>query len=101
LCQAHSGLCVDPDAGISRPRTTLKAAMPDPKAHARAAILAGAMTFEPAPLDLIQIRVPAIRRVVDRIEPPLNLAVIPFRYRVTAGGAIVSLRPTCGHSHRR
>jgi hypothetical protein len=75
--------------------------MPGPKAHARAAILAGAMTFEPAPLDLFEIRVPAIRRVVDRIEPPLNLAVIPFRYRVTAGGGIVSLRPTCRHAHKR
>ncbi len=75
--------------------------MPGPKAHARAAILAGAMTFEPAPLDLFQIRVPAIRRVVDRIEPPLNLAVIPFRYRVTADGAIVTLRPTCRHAHKR
>jgi hypothetical protein len=70
--------------------------MPDPKAHARAAILAGAMTFEPAPLDLFEIRVPAIRRVVDRIEPPLDLNVIPFRYRITASG-IVAVRPRCFH----
>jgi hypothetical protein len=71
--------------------------MPDPKAHARAAILAGAMTFEPAPLDLFEIRVPAIRRVVDRIEPPLDLNVIPFRYRITSDGAIVAVRPRCFH----
>ncbi len=60
--------------------------MTDPGAQVRAAILVGAMTFEPAPLDLFEIRVPAIRRVVDRIEPPLNLNVIPFRYRVTVPG---------------
>jgi hypothetical protein len=71
--------------------------MPNPKAHARAAILAGAMTFEPAPLDLFEIRVPAIRRVVDRIEPPLDLTVIPFRYRVRAGGIIEPVRPKCRH----
>jgi hypothetical protein len=70
--------------------------MPDPKAHARAAILAGAMTFEPAPLDLL-IRVPAIRRVVDRIEPPLNLAVIPFRYRVAIDGNVKAVHSKCEH----
>ena len=75
--------------------------MPDPKAHARAAILAGAMTFEPAPLDAFEIRVPAIRRVVDRVEPPLDLTVIPFRYRITAGGTIAAVRPDCAAHHRR
>lgn len=76
--------------------------MPDPKAHARAAILAGAMTFEPAPLDLIALRVvPAIRRVVERITPPLDLRVIPFRYRVTRDGEVEAVRPKCGHARRR
>jgi len=75
--------------------------MPDPKAQARAAILAGAMTFEPAPLELFEIRVPAIRRLVDRIEPPLDLKVIPFRYRVTALGQLEPARPKCRHSPRR
>ena len=73
--------------------------MPDPKAHVRAAILTGAMTFEPAPLDFFEIRVPAIRRVVDRIEPPLDLRVIPFRYRVTEG-VIKPVRPNCRHGVR-
>jgi hypothetical protein len=71
------------------------------EAQARAAILVGAMTFEPAPLDLFEIQVPAIRRVVDRIEPPLDLNVIPFRYRVTAGGTVEPLRRKCTHGHRR
>jgi len=71
--------------------------MPDPKAHARAAILAGAMTFEPAPADLFEIRVPAIRRVVDRMEPPLNLAVIPFRYRIATDGTVTAVRRKCHH----
>src|SRR2546430_4956703 len=57
----------------------------------RAAILTGAMTFEPAPLDIFEIRVPAIRRVVDRIEPPLDLRVIPFRYRVSLDGRIAAV----------
>ena len=74
--------------------------MPDPKAHVRAAILTGAMTFEPAPLDFFEIRVPVIRRVVDRIEPPLDLRVIPFRYRVTATGIIRPVRPNCRHGVR-
>jgi len=75
--------------------------MPDPKAQARAAILAGAMTFEPAPLEIFEIRVPAIRRVVDRVEPPLDLNVIPFRYRLTALGQLEPVRPKCRHSPRR
>ena len=77
------------------------AAMPDPKSAVRAAILTGAMSFEPAPLDPFTIRVPAIRRSVDRIEPPLNLRVIPFRYRVSADGEITPLKPACLHSRRR
>ena len=75
--------------------------MPDPKAQVRAAILTGAMTFEPAPLDLFEIRVPAIRRVVDRIEPPLDLRVIPFRYRVCADGTMKPLRARCSHARPR
>ncbi|HUJ12699.1 MAG TPA: hypothetical protein VL284_02830 [Thermoanaerobaculia bacterium] len=75
--------------------------MPDPRANLRAAILTGAMTFEPAPLDLFEIRVAPVRRVVDRIEPPLDLRVIPFRYRVTEAGAILPIRPACRHSRHR
>ena len=63
----------------------------------RAAILTGAMTFEPAPLEIVEVRVPAIRRVVDRIEPPLNLRVIPFRYRVRGNGTITSIKRSCRH----
>jgi len=63
----------------------------------RAAILTGAMTFDPAPLDIFEIRVPAIRRVVDRIEPPLDLRVIPFRYRVSVDGTVAAVRPHCHH----
>jgi hypothetical protein len=76
--------------------------MPDPKAQARAAILAGAMTFEPAPLDLLELRVvPAIRRVIDAITPPLDLSIIPFRYRVTASGEVEPVRSKCHHARRR
>ncbi|HEY8182095.1 MAG TPA: hypothetical protein VII32_07625 [Thermoanaerobaculia bacterium] len=54
------------------------------------------MSFEPAPLDPFEIRVPAIRRLVDRIEPPLDLHVIPFRYRVAADGEVTVVRSSCG-----
>ena len=74
--------------------------MPDPKAQMRAVILSGAMTFEPAPLDLVEIRVTPVRRVVDRIEPPLDLHVIPFRYRVASSGEIRPIKPACRHSRR-
>ena len=74
--------------------------MADPKAQMRAVILSGAMTFEPAPLDFVEIRVTPVRRVVDRIEPPLDLRVNPFRYRVAASGEITPIRPACRHSHR-
>ena len=63
----------------------------------RAAILTGALTFEPAPLEIFEVRVPAIRRVVERIEPPLDLHVIPFRYRVRSDGAAIALRSPCRH----
>jgi len=66
----------------------------------RAAILTGAMTFEPAPLEIFEIRVPAIRRVVDRMEPPLDLRVIPFRYRVSVDGRIAAVPSSC-HCRRR
>lgn len=65
-----------------------------------AAVLTGAMTFEPAPLDPFELRVPAIRRIVDRIEPPLDLHVFPFRYRVTPDG-FEPVKPDCGHRRRR
>ena len=50
-----------PNHGIALLQVALTLEMPDPKAHVRAAILTGAMTFDPAPLDLFEIRVPAIR----------------------------------------
>jgi hypothetical protein len=75
--------------------------MPDPKSAVRAAILTGAMTFEPAPLDPFTIRVVAIRREVERIEPPLDLRVIPFRYRVAANGEVTPVKRRCRHRRAR
>lgn len=72
----------------------------DPRSHARAALLAGAMTFELPPLDPFEILLPAVRRVVPRITPPLDLSVNPFRYRIRDGKA-EPVRPHCGHGHRR
>jgi len=72
----------------------------DPNAPIRAAVLAATLTFEPRPADPIELRVPAIRRVMPRITPPLELAVIPFRYRETADG-FEAVQPKCRHARRR
>ena len=72
----------------------------DPKSSAREVILSGALAFEPPLHDMIELRVPAIRRVMPHATPPLDLAVIPFRYRVQ-GDRVVALRPRCEHRGRR
>jgi hypothetical protein len=58
------------------------------------------MSVEPAPLSILDVRVPAIRREMPRITPPLDLAVIPFRYRVD-GGTVAAVRQKCGHRRVR
>ncbi|MCU1230450.1 MAG: hypothetical protein JWO97_3334 [Acidobacteria bacterium] len=65
-----------------------------------AAVLAANMTLEPAPPSIVELRVPVIRRVMPHITPPLDLAVIPFRYRVDAE-TVEAVRPKCGHARVR
>ncbi|MBV9496486.1 MAG: hypothetical protein JOZ54_19725 [Acidobacteria bacterium] len=67
--------------------------------HARALVLAGSMSVEPAPA-LLELRVPAIRRTVQNIAPPLDLTALVFRYRVTADG-IEPVNPVHSSSCRR
>jgi hypothetical protein len=74
--------------------------MSDPNAPLRAAMLSAALNFEPRPADPFEVRVPVVRRVMPRITPPLDLTVIPFRYRVTEDG-IEAVRPKCTHVRRR
>lgn len=74
--------------------------MSDPNAPIRAAMLSAALSFEPRPADPFEVRVPVVRRVMPRITPPLDLAVIPFRYRV-AEGVVETVRPKCAHVRRR
>jgi len=74
--------------------------MSDPNAPLRAAMLSAVLSIEPRPIDPFEIRVPVVRRVMPRITPPLDLAVIPFRYRVTDDG-VETVRPKCGHARRR
>ena len=71
----------------------------DPRFHARAALLAGAMSIEPRPIDPFEIVVSPVRRVVPRVTPPLDLAVNPFRYRIREG-RVEAVRPHCGHGHK-
>jgi len=74
--------------------------MSDPRTPIRAAVIAGVMSADPQPLSILELRVPEIRRVMPAITPPLDLNVIPFRYRVTAGG-YEAVRPKCAHARRR
>jgi hypothetical protein len=72
------------------------------KDHARALVLAGSMSAEPPPA-LLELRVPAIRRSVQNISPPLDLTALVFRYRETADG-IVPVKPVHSRAcraHRR
>jgi hypothetical protein len=56
--------------------------MSGPRSHARAAVLAGALSaIEPLPSDILELRVQPVRRIVDHIAPPLDLTVMQFRYR--------------------
>lgn len=74
--------------------------MSDHNAPLRAAMLSAVLRVEPRPVDPFEVRVPVVRRIVPRITPPLDLAVIPFRYRVTDDG-VETVRPKCGHARRR
>lgn len=58
------------------------------------------MTIEPAPPSVLELRVPVIRRVMPRITPPLDLAVIPFRYRVS-GETVEAVATKCSHERPR
>jgi len=74
--------------------------MYDPNAPLRAAMLRAVLSIEPRPADPFEVRVPVVRRVMPRITPPLDLTVIPFRYRVTENG-IEAVRSKCDHGRRR
>jgi hypothetical protein len=73
--------------------------MSDPKSNARAAVLAGSLAIQPASEEILELRVPVRRRVMPRVTPPLDLTVIPFRYRV-GPDRIEAVRPRC-EGHRR
>jgi hypothetical protein len=63
----------------------------DPNASLRAAVLSATLNVEPRPADPLALRVPAIRRVVPRIAPPLDLDAPYFRYRLGGDGTIRTL----------
>lgn len=68
--------------------------------NSREAVLTATLSLEPRPLDLVTIRVAAIRRVLPAIVPPLELRVVPFRYRVTAT-SVEPVTPKCHHARAR
>ena len=54
----------------------------DPLSETRAAVLAASLNFEPPAMVPLQLQVPAIRRLVPRQRPPLNLDAAIYRYRI-------------------
>jgi hypothetical protein len=54
----------------------------------RAAVLAGAISVEPLPLDPFALRVKAIRRVIHHDGSPLDLDAPYFRYRIERDGSV-------------
>jgi hypothetical protein len=83
----------------------LRDAMPsDPRSHARAAVLAGALVATPLPdAELVRrIEVPPIKLVVRRRRAPLDLDAAIYRYRVALdGGVSVIDEPVGARSCRR
>jgi hypothetical protein len=83
----------------------LRDAMPsDPRSHARAAVLAGALVATPLPdAELVRrIEVPPIKLVVRRRRAPLDLDAAIYRYRVALdGGVSVVDEPVGARSCRR
>jgi hypothetical protein len=68
----------------------------NPNAPIRAAVLSATLSFEPRPADPFELRVPAIRRVMPRITPPLDLDTPIYRYRVDIEGNVSVLRDAVG-----
>jgi hypothetical protein len=78
----------------------------DPIAPLRVAVLSATLTFEPKPVDPFEMLVPAVRRTMPRIAPPLDLDAAIYRYRIDAGGRASVLRDAigareCRIGHRR
>lgn len=79
--------------------------MADPKAPARAAVLAGALTntsLDPADV-LERLTVPAALRQIRAVRTPLDLSASEFRYRVLPDRTVTPLRDRvrhCGSRHR-
>jgi len=68
----------------------------DPNAPLRAAVLSAALTFEPRPADPFEMRVTALRLVIPRTTPWLDLDVAYFRYRIDRDGIVHVLPPMAG-----
>lgn len=78
----------------------------DPNAPLRAAVLSATLSFEPRPADPFALPVPAVRRVMPRIAPPLDLDATIYRYRIDIECKVSVLRDaagarSCKSVHRR
>lgn len=70
----------------------------DPKSHARAAVLAGALVASPLP-DVELVRKLPVRPIhlnIRRSRPPLDLDAPIYRYRVDGEGAVTVLHDPVG-----
>jgi len=75
----------------------------DPRSHARAAVLAGALAVTPPDVELVRrAEVVPIQLIVRRQRPPLDLDAPIYRYRVGRdGGVRVVNEPAGARSCRR
>ena len=60
-------------------------------------MLAASLSFEPQPVTIRELQVPAIRRVVPRQKPPLNLDAAIYRYRIERLDSDAIASPTSRH----
>ncbi len=62
----------------------------------RAAVLAGAISLDPQPVDPFALRVAAIRRVIHHDGSGLDLDATYFRYRIDRDGEVHVVRAIPG-----
>jgi len=62
----------------------------------RAAVLAGAISLEPAPLDPFRLQTTPVRRMIRHDRTPLDLDAAYFRYRIDRDGDVHVLPPIPG-----
>ncbi|HEV2722838.1 MAG TPA: hypothetical protein VG323_22630 [Thermoanaerobaculia bacterium] len=80
----------------------------DPRSHARAAVLAGALAVTPPDIELVRrAEVVPVQLIIRRQRPPLDLDAPIYRYRIGRDGRVSVIDEPIGarscrrrHRHR-